>query len=190
MRNPTRTAPHPFAYIVIAYGQMLLKDSLPAAIRGQIDLTQITEAIDVYGQPGSSISALDKIADQINAQVTGVKAIKPSTLVDSFKSGGAIFTAITTAAALLALIIGGLSVVNTMFMAVAERVREIGLKKAVGATTYNVMSEFLLEATLIGLVGGLIGYGIGAAITIIVNGTTPPGQSTLFLLTPALTIFP
>jgi len=68
-------------------------------------------------------------------------------------------------------------------------VREIGLKKAVGATTYNVMSEFLLEATLIGLVGGLIGYGIGAAITIIVNGTTPPGQSTLFLLTPALTIF-
>ena len=129
------------------------------------------------------------IAVRINSQVTGVKATKPSETVNAFKSGGAIFTAITTAAALLALIIGGLSVVNTMFMAVAERVREIGLKKAVGATTYNVMSEFLLEATLIGLVGGLIGYGIGAAITIIVNGTTPPGQSTLFLLTPALTIF-
>ena len=75
-----------------------------------------------------------------------------------------------------------------MFMAVAERVREIGLKKAVGATTIDVMGEFLLEATLIGLIGGLLGYGIGAAITIVVNATTPAGQSTLFLITPNLTI--
>jgi putative ABC transport system permease protein len=186
--NPTRTAPDTFAYIGIADGQMLLRDSIPAAIRANVDVSQITEGIDVYGAPGTSLSALDKIADQINSQVTGVKAIKPSVLVDSFKSGGAVFTAITTAAALLALIIGGLSVVNTMFMAVAERVREIGLKKAVGATTINVMREFLLEATFIGLIGGLLGYGIGAAITIVINATTPPGQSTLFLITPNLTI--
>jgi putative ABC transport system permease protein len=186
--NPTRTAPDTFAYIGIADGQMLLKDSIPAAIRANVDVTQITEGIDVYGRPGTTLGDLDKIADMINSQVTGVKAIKPSVLVDSFKSGGAIFTAITTAAALLALIIGGLSVVNTMFMAVAERVREIGLKKAVGATTFNVMREFLLEATFIGLLGGLLGYGIGAAITLVINATTPPGQSTLFLITPNLTI--
>jgi putative ABC transport system permease protein len=184
--NPTRTAPDTFAYVNIADGQMLLKDSLPAAI--QIPVNTITEGIDVYGKAGTSISDLDKIADRINAQVSGVKATKPSQLVNSFKSGGAIFTAITTAAALLALIIGGLSVVNTMFMAVAERVREIGLKKAVGATTFNIMGEFLVEATFIGVVGGVVGYGLGAAITIIANATTPPGQSTLFLITPNLTI--
>src|SRR6266851_2742118 len=186
--NVTRTAPDSFAYINISDGQMLLKDSLPVAIRSQIDTSQITESIDVYGQRGSSISRLDSIADRINAQVSGVKATKPSVIVDSFKSGGAIFTAITTAAALLALIIGGLSVVNTMFMAVAERIREIGLKKAVGATTLDIMREFLIEATLIGAIGGLIGYGLGALITIIVNGTTPPGQSTLFLITVRLTV--
>jgi len=187
--NPTLTAPDTFAYINTADGQSLLKDSLPTAIRNQIDVSQITEAIDVYGKPGASISELDAIADRINAQVTGVKATKPSVIVNSFKSGGAIFTAITTAAALLALVIGGLSVVNTMFMAVAERVREIGLKKAVGATTLNIMGEFLIEATLIGLIGGLIGYGIGAAITIIVNANTAPGTSTLFLITLRLTVF-
>ena len=187
--NLTRTAPDTFAYLNIADGQMLLKDSLPAAIRGQIDVTQIAQSVDVYGKEGTPISELDKVADRINSQVSGVKAVKPSQIVDSFKQGGAIFTTITTAAALLALIIGGLSVVNTMFMAVAERVREIGLKKAVGATTLNIMSEFLIEATFIGVLGGVLGFGLGAAITLIVNGTTPPGQSTLFLLTPALTIF-
>src|SRR5205807_4057739 len=188
--NPTRTAPDTFAYIGMNDGQVLLKDSLPAAIRDQVDVSQITEGIDVYGKPGTSISDLDKIADQINAQVTGVRAIKPSVLVNSFKSGGQVFTAITTAAALLALIIGGLSVVNTMFMAVAERVREIGLKKAVGATTFNVMGEFLVEATFIGLVGGLLGYGLGVAIVVIRNTFFPAADgSTLFLITPALTIF-
>jgi putative ABC transport system permease protein len=187
--NPTLTAPDTFAYVNIADGQMLLKDSLPEAIRNQIDVSRIAQGVTVYGRPGSSISQLDKIADRINSQVTQVKATRPSVIVDGFKSGGAIFTGITTAAALLALVIGGLSVVNTMFMAVAERVREIGLKKAVGATTRHVMREFLLEATFIGLVGGLIGYGIGLAITLIANATTPAGQSTLFLVTVRLTVF-
>jgi putative ABC transport system permease protein len=187
--NQTLTAPDTFAYISISDGQMLLKDSLPAPLQTALDVSQITEGITVYGTPGTSLSELDKIADRINSQVQGVKATKPSQLVDAFKSGGAVFTGITTAAALLALLIGGLSVVNTMFMAVAERVREIGLKKAVGATTFNVMGEFLIEATLIGLIGGLVGYGLGAAITLIVNATTAPGSTALFLLTTRLTVF-
>lgn len=186
--NRTRTAPDNFAYINIADGQMLLHDQLPIAIRDTVDASTITEGFSVYAKPGTSTADLDKIADRINQQVTGVKATRPSEVVNAFKQGGAVFTAITTAAALLALIIGGLSVVNTMFMAVAERVREIGLKKAVGATTFNVMGEFMLEATLIGLLGGLIGYGLGVLITVIANTTTPPSQPTLFLVTPTLTI--
>ena len=186
--NPTLTAPDTFAYMTTADGQMLLKDSLPIAIRNEVDVSQITESIDVYAQPGTSISGLDAIADRINAQVSGVKATRPSVIVNSFKSGGAIFTGITTAAALLALVIGGLSVVNTMFMAVAERVREIGLKKAVGATTRNIMGEFLIEATLIGAIGGLIGYALGVIITVVANALTAPGTSTLFLITVRLSL--
>jgi putative ABC transport system permease protein len=188
--NETKTAPDTFAYINLADGQMLLRDSLPATLRDTIDVSQITEGISVYGKPGASLAELDKIADRINSEVTGVKATRPSDLVNGFKSGGAIFTAITTAAALLALIIGGLSVVNTMFMSVAERVREIGLKKAVGATTLNVMGEFLIEATLIGLIGGVVGYGLGVLIVVLRNNFFAPADgSSLFLITPALTVF-
>ena len=186
--DTTRTAPDTFAYINLIDGQTLLRDSLPAPLQQAIDVSQITENIDVYGKPGSSLADLDKLADRINAQVMGVKATHPTDLVNGFKSGGAIFTAITTSVALLALVIGGLSVVNTMFMAVAERIREIGLKKAVGATTLNIMREFLLEAVVIGLIGGLVGYGLGATITIVANALTPPGQATLFLLDAQITI--
>lgn len=186
--NQIRTAPDNWAFVSLADAQTLLNDQLPVAIRNSVDVSQIAEGYTVYGPAGATTADLDRIADRINAQVSGVKASRPSDLVTAFRSGGAILTAITTVAALLALIIGGLSVVNTMFMAVAERIREIGLKKAVGATTLNVMGEFLLEATLIGLLGGLIGYGIGVGITVLWNATAPPAQSSLFLITPTLTV--
>jgi len=187
--NETKTAPDTFAYINVADGQMLFRDSLPASLRDTIDVTQVTEGISVYSKPGTSLGELDKIADRINSEVTGVKATRPSDLVNSFKAGGAIFTAITTAAAVIALIVGGLSVINTMFMAVSDRVREIGLKKAVGATTGNIMREFLIEATFIGLIGGLIGYGLGVLVVVVRNVFLPAADgSTLFLITPTLTV--
>src|SRR5262249_25243706 len=136
--NSAGTAPDSFAYISVADAQMLFKDVLPVTVRGSIDTT-MTEGITVYGKPGTSVADLYHIADQINQQVPEVKAIRPSDLVRSYRSGGATFTAITTAAAVLALVIGGLSVVNTMIMAVIERYREIGLKKAVGAHTVRVL---------------------------------------------------
>jgi putative ABC transport system permease protein len=188
--NKTRTAPDNFAYINVPDGQMLLKDSLPIELQAVIDVTKITEAITAYGPTGTALTELDQTASRINQQVSGVKATKPSDIVNAFKASSVVFTAIVTAAALLALVIGGLSVVNTMFMAVAERVREIGLKKAVGATTSNIMGEFLTEATFVGLLGGLIGFGLGALIVFVKNQYfTPADQGAIFLITPRLTIF-
>ena len=83
--DETHTAPDRFAYVNITDGQMLLKDALPASLRDQVDVTAAATAIDVYAKSGTSIDELDRIADQINKQVPGVNAIKPSRLVDSLK---------------------------------------------------------------------------------------------------------
>ena len=65
--NTTRTAPDTFAYINIADGQTLLRDSLPAAISSAIDVSMITEGIDVYGAPGTSLSDLDRLAIKLSS---------------------------------------------------------------------------------------------------------------------------
>jgi putative ABC transport system permease protein len=179
----TDTAPDNGAYVSLVDAQTLLKESLPASIRGSIDTSKLVAGVTVYGKPGVN---LDTLADRINATVPGVKATRPSTLVASFNSGGAIFTAITTGAALLALVVGGLSVINTMLMAVTERVREIGLKKAVGAHVSHILREYLLEAVMIGLIGGTIGLALGWGITSLINLGSP--NTTLFLLTWRLVI--
>ncbi len=181
----TQTGPDTGAFINLQDAQMLLKDSLPAAIRDRIDTVTLVTGVTVYGNHGVN---LDNLADTINNQVGGVKATKPSTIVNSFKSGGALFTAITTGAALLALIVGGLSVINTMLMAVTERVREIGLKKAVGAHTRHILREYLLEATLIGAIGGTIGLLLGWGITSLVNAATAASNLSLFLVSWRLVI--
>jgi putative ABC transport system permease protein len=186
--NRTGTAPDNFATVSNADARMLVKDSLPTAIRNSIDVNQISMGFTVYAKPGASVSQLDALAKRINDQVPGVKATKPSDLVNAFKASGAVFTAITTGAALLALVIGGLSVVNTMIMAVTERVREIGLKKAVGAHTVHILREFMLEATLIGLIGGLIGYALGVGLANLLDAAGRASNLDLFLITPTLTI--
>jgi putative ABC transport system permease protein len=181
----TQTAPDTGAYVSLADSQMLMKESLPASIRNSIDTTKLVNGATVYGKPGVD---LDKLADKINAEVPGVKATKPSVLVASFNSGSAIFTAITTGAALIALVVGGLSVINTMLMAVTERVREIGLKKAVGAKVGHILREYLLEAVLIGGIGGTIGILLGWGLTSLINAATASANLTLFLLSWRLVI--
>jgi putative ABC transport system permease protein len=185
--NSTGTAPDSLAHISIADAQTLFKDVLPVAVRGTIDTTTVAEGITVYATPGTSVAELDRIADRISQQVPDVRATRPSDLVSSYRSGGATFTAITTAAAVLALVIGGLSVVNTMIMSVIERYREIGLKKAVGAHTGHVLREYLMEATLIGFLGGAIGYVLGVVLTNLLNVAGRSSNLQLFLVTPKLT---
>lgn len=183
--NPTLTEPDTGAYVNLADAQRLFKEQLPVALQSNFDASQYVTGFDVYGTPGAN---LDQLADRINAQVSGVKAMKPTKIVQALVAGGALFTEITTAAALLALIIGGLAVINTMIMAVSERVREIGLKKALGATTRAIMREFMLESSLIGLVGGVVGFGLGLAVTALVNASLATTQGSIFLITPGLAV--
>lgn len=181
--NPTLTAPDNGAYVTLSDAQQLLGEQLPAAVQSSINIYSMATGFTVYGQPGQN---LDQLADRISATVPGIKAARPSDLVNSFKSGGALFTLITTGAAILALVIGGLSVANTMIMSVTERVREIGLKKAVGAHTSQVMREFLLEALTMGAIGGVLGFGLGVLATVLGNARADTQSAQLFLITPNL----
>lgn len=78
-------------------------------------------------------------------------------------------TAVMTVIAAISLIVGGVGIMNIMLVGVAERTREIGLRKAVGASNMNIVGQFLTESLLMSAVGGLIGYLLGYTVAFIIS---------------------
>jgi ABC-type antimicrobial peptide transport system permease subunit len=76
---------------------------------------------------------------------------------------------VMTAIAAISLVVGGIGIMNIMLVGVAERTREIGLRKAVGASNRNIMEQFMVESLLISLTGGLIGYLLGYVVAFAVS---------------------
>jgi putative ABC transport system permease protein len=71
----------------------------------------------------------------------------------------------------LALVVGGIGVMNIMFVSVKERTKEIGIRKAVGAKRFTILLQFLIEAIIVCLIGGLIGIGVTAGLTTLISNT-------------------
>jgi putative ABC transport system permease protein len=80
---------------------------------------------------------------------------------------------VLTAISFVALMIGGIGVMNIMLVSVTERTKEIGLRKAVGATRGNILSQFLIEAVVLTGIGGFIGLIIGELASILMNRYSP-----------------
>ena len=90
------------------------------------------------------------------------------------------FTLFLTAIAAVSLLVGAVGIANTMFTSVLEKTKEIGIMKAIGARNSDIMRIFLLNSGLVGLVGGLLGIGLGSAISSILpnllTGLGPGGN--------------
>jgi putative ABC transport system permease protein len=72
----------------------------------------------------------------------------------------------------ISLLVGGIGIMNIMLVSVTERTREIGIRKAIGATRKNVLAQFLTEATVLSVLGGLIGVAAGAGIAQLISGVS------------------
>jgi putative ABC transport system permease protein len=82
-------------------------------------------------------------------------------MLEQINSVLGIFTAFISAVAAISLLVGGIGVMNIMLVSVTERTREIGIRKAVGATTKIILMQFLIESVILSLIGGIIGMVLG-----------------------------
>lgn len=100
------------------------------------------------------ISSQDSLLDVYN-QLTGATAL------------------VLTSISFVALMIGGIGVMNIMLVSVTERTKEIGVRKAVGATRLNILSQFLIEAVVLTAIGGLAGLAVGEVASLLMNKYSP-----------------
>jgi putative ABC transport system permease protein len=126
----------------------------------------------------------DEAMDQVIATMRGMRGLRPGEpnnfsvirseeMVETFNRVTGVFFVVMIALSSVALMVGGVGVIAIMMIAVTERTREIGVRKALGATRREILLQFLIEATTVTLIGGIIGMAIGAAAAYAVAALTP-----------------
>ena len=171
-----------WAFVPYADGMAILQADNP-----YLPVTDLVQSIVVLPKPGVDIEAL---ASTMKKNLTGFKVMSPIDSEKQISQMSTIFNAIILGIAFIALFVGGLSVINTMVMAVSERTREIGLKKAIGAKVKTILGEYLAEAAVIGLMAGIAGMLLGLLAINLLNQGTHKSNVIIFSVTTMVIVGP
>ena len=136
------------------------------------------DAIDIQIAEGADMSLLEEeILDFIQdrhriPEANRADAFKIHNMADiqqAISESGKTMTLLLTVIAAVSLLVGGIGIMNIMLVSVTERTKEIGLRKAIGATRKDILFQFLVESVVVGVVGGLMGIICGVGLAIILN---------------------
>jgi len=137
---------------------------------------------------GDAPNARELAIDDVTATLRGSRGLRPRNLsnfailtqdklFETYNSIFGIFFLVTIALSAVGLLVGGVGVVAIMMISVTERTREIGVRKALGATKGNIMWQFLVEAATLTVIGGSIGLFLGWLVTLAIRSFTPIAAS-------------
>ena len=162
-------------------GMLAAKGSNGAQDQDDVAMAPITIVQDTFSGVSTSLNnitveaksrnVMDPAAAEITATLLGTHRItngtpdfsvlNQGTLLATSSSTNRVFTVLLGAVAAISLLVGGIGVMNIMLVTVTERTREIGIRKAIGATRTDILTQFLVEAVLLSVLGGLVGVAAG-----------------------------
>lgn len=137
------------------------------------NIRKLTSVSTYYFQVGSDYSATDVASDikTYMSSLTSSSEYYVSTAQEFLDMANSIMETLTTflsAIAAISLIVGGIGIMNIMLVTVVERTREIGIRKALGATPKTIRHQFLVEAMVLSICGGIIGILFGVSVSYVV----------------------
>ncbi|ATP57934.1 multidrug ABC transporter substrate-binding protein [Pedobacter ginsengisoli] len=153
--------------IIIAPYTTVQKRILSSIYFGQIYASATSEAASdaAVAEITSTLRETHRLRD---AEDNDFQVRTQAELMTMMNSTSSMMTALLTAVASISLIIGGIGIMNIMYVSVTERTREIGLRMSIGARGIDILLQFLIEAIVISVTGGVIGVILGVSAAIIV----------------------
>ena len=134
------------------------------------------------------IGEMRKVRKLKPSQIDNFSINKLDTLMGGFNSVMGVVLGLGLLVTSIALFVGGIGVMNIMFVSVTERTREIGIRKAIGAKRHSILLQFLFESAVICLIGGIVGIILATGLTAVINATVMPASISAPILVIAIVI--
>ena len=128
--------------------------------QGAAQIQRIAVAADSQEKLSSGLTQAEQVLRN-NHNDSDFRILKNAEINESHTALINLFSVIMAIIGGISLLVGGIGIMNVMLVNVAERQREVGIRRAVGATGHHIINQFLIEAAIIGLLGGIIGYALG-----------------------------
>ena len=146
------------------------RDLLSGALREAqpMALTEIAIQVADEEQVRAAAATVRRILEARRGNLDGLQLVIPLELMRQLQRTRSIFAMVLASVAAISLLVGGVGVMNVMLATVSERRREIGIRRALGATPGHISAQFLGEAVLLTAAGGLIGVGLGSVLVVAV----------------------
>jgi len=150
------------------YGDVITKRSAGSFEATRTEVSEIYVQVPEQNDVASVAAKIQRVLDVVDTDRSDITLIVPLELIKQAERTQATFNQLMIAIASISLLVGGIGIMNIMLASVTERTREIGIRRAMGATRPHIISQFLVETTVLSGLGGVLGVAMGLGGTALI----------------------
>lgn len=151
------------------FGDLVVRGSSGSFQANETQISEVYLAVKERDRVIMDSQRLRRLMDQRHPGLTDISLIVPFELLENAKKTALTFNMVFGSVAGISLLVGGIGIMNIMLASVTERTREIGIRRAIGATRKHILWQFLVETSVLSAIGGLLGVGLGVGGSLLIG---------------------
>ncbi len=155
------------------FGDVVVRSESGSMQANETQVSEIYIAVPTRERVITDAQRLRRIMEVRHPGLTDVGIIVPYELLDNARKTALTYNLVFGAVAGISLLVGGIGIMNIMLATVTERTREIGIRRAIGATRRHILWQFLIETSVLSAIGGVIGVGLGVGTSWLLRWGVP-----------------